>query len=168
MSAFIVHDNHIGAILRWYLTQSNPAYRTRWNGLQPTILEADSMFTALALENWRSVRYRYGAGDERPAPAPREGIQLAQFAELSPVEVIKACECLDYQSCEHPSYERSDAKRLIDTIKNAAIGELPGYRGAAWEVTQTLDDQNRARAQAAIADAIEAHTEPTFTRKSTR
>jgi hypothetical protein len=140
MSAFIVGDNHIGAILRWYLMESHPAYRPQWRGLEPTAREAASMFTALARENWRSVSYRYGYV-RRSEPTPVDDLQLTRFAELTPVEVIKACDCLNYQSCEHPTYEQSEAKRLINAIKSAAIGALPGYRAAAWEVTQTAEDR---------------------------
>jgi hypothetical protein len=48
--------------------------------------------------------------------------------------VIKAADCLDYQSCEHPEWDKSEAKQLLDAIRAAAISKLPGYEEAEWAI----------------------------------
>jgi len=99
------------------------------------------MLATLAAECFASVRYRYPAG---PLPGPNAASdgpvvcsdRLSTYARLSPVAVLKACSCYEYQSCEHPGWETSEAKRLIDSITQAAIAALPGYQDAAWEITE--------------------------------
>ena len=51
---------------------------------------------------------------------------------LDPVQVLKACDCYDYQSCETDDYPQSEAKRMIETIKTWAITTLPSYDKAEW------------------------------------
>ena len=55
--------------------------------------------------------------------------------ELSPVQVLKACNCLEYQSCEHPGWEDSQARANLEVIRAYAVRQLPGYEDADW----TLD-----------------------------
>lgn len=141
MSAFQVSPAHIGAILRWYLFDLGPAeWRPRWRDHQPTREDAIDMAAALAFECYRSVRYRYPDG-ELPGPVAFEDSpvvvdvsNLGVYKQLSAVGVIKACHCLEYQSCEHPEWQSSEAKRLLTDISNTAIGRLPGYEAAAWHI----------------------------------
>ena len=53
-------------------------------------------------------------------------------APFSAVQVIKACNCLDYQSCEHDGWEASEAKSFLDSLISAACHRLPGYDAAEW------------------------------------
>jgi hypothetical protein len=53
---------------------------------------------------------------------------------LTPVEVLKAISCYEYQSCEHPEWEESEAKAFCEALRDLMIGRLPGYDEAAWEV----------------------------------
>lgn len=139
MSAFQVSPNHIGAIVRWYLDECPDSHRGQWRQMRPNRNDADDMMAALAFECWRSVRYRYPEGP-LPGPIAFEDTpvmcdgRLRLYKRLTPVQVIKACDCLNYQSCEHPEWETSEAKRLLDGIREAAISSLPGYSQAEWEI----------------------------------
>lgn len=86
----------------------------------------------LLAENRRSVDWRYAESDieepylfrevDRPAP--------------DPVGVLKALSCLEYQSCEHPGWRSSEARRFCDALRDFAIGQLPGYDEAAWAIDE--------------------------------
>lgn len=54
---------------------------------------------------------------------------------LTAVEVLKACDCYDYQSCETDDYHETTAAKLVDRIRKSAIGKLPGYEDAPWGIT---------------------------------
>lgn len=134
MSAFQVTESHIGAILRWYLTDCPPHLRSSWRGfMSPNPNDADDMMNALAAENAQSVAYRYPGISTEPVLAA-DNVRLSRYAKLAPVAVIKACQCLEYQSCEHPTWDKSDAKYLLEQIQSAAIASLPGYSQAAWAI----------------------------------
>jgi hypothetical protein len=49
------------------------------------------------------------------------------------VQVLKAIQSYAYQSCEHPEWDGSLAKRFCDWLESAIIGDLPGYDDAEWE-----------------------------------
>lgn len=101
----------------------------------------------LARENIASVAYRYphdGEG-ERPGPvgiptdldytllcvsAARR--HLVYAVELDPAQILKAADCLEYQSCEHPGWEKSVAHELLGLIRRLAYTSLPGYEMAEW------------------------------------
>ncbi len=54
------------------------------------------------------------------------------FVEIDPVQVIKACDCYDYQSCEHDEWETSEAKTFTETLRRAAAHAVAGYDDAKW------------------------------------
>ena len=126
MSAFVVTDNHINALVRFASLQDvsvyhgNPGKVTRVKGNEQQI--AQLFLNA----NVASVNYRYN----------EQETALIEFdpraTALTPIEAIKAAQCLRYQSCEHPEYEGSLADKLIENIIFVAIRHLEGYAQAAW------------------------------------
>lgn len=100
-------------------------------------------------ENVRSVQHRYS--DTPPTELPgwhadnldawtyeehRGGFGVSRKPGLSPVQVLSACACYRYQSCEHPGWKESEAAAFIEALERRAIGALPGYEDAAWEITE--------------------------------
>lgn len=129
MSAFICSDKHINSIVRFACKQNvvtysiNPELRWSVSGREQKTAEL------LYAENVRSVNYRY-LQDEA-----NDGIIYDPFApDLRAIEVIKACDCLAYQSCEHPDWDSSLACVLLKAIQRKAIDLLPGYSNAQWEI----------------------------------
>lgn len=138
MSAFVVSTDHINAILNW-ANQQRDVIRFYIPGTDRRYYSADQIddLTAvgelLLTENVRSVNHRYQ--DHGGQEAFTFNLKIHQH--LKPVEVIKLCNCLRYQSCEHPEWKQSFANKVLDTIISAAIYNLPGYDKAPWTVYET-------------------------------
>lgn len=118
MSAFICTDKHISAIVSW---------ASRNNVAACASGKEQEAADCLLAENIRSVNYRY---QETTLIVPCE---YTPDASRAPVEIIKLCHSLAYQSCEHREWETSEAKKIVDTIAAAATRALPGYAAAGWE-----------------------------------
>ena len=128
MSAFIVSKNHINTLVNYgyhnrlyrYISEDNIL---RFND-EPT-----KIGQILVDENYKSINYRYEEDEEHYKY--KFNLSLKNY---SPVQIIKACDCYDYQACETPDYDKSVAYKLIDTIRARAINSLDGYEKAEWEI----------------------------------
>lgn len=152
MSAYIVAKPHIDALVRVALegpagrpaNRDAPWYSMRWyhnlesHNLRDDINRAGRM---LWQENYKSVECRYpGCTDEdRPGPV---GLKLEDIKaytyparqtvrHLTAVEALKALRCYEYQACEHPEWEASEASQFCDALRIDLIEALPGYDEAA-------------------------------------
>ncbi len=147
MSAYIVEKNHILYLLaavNSLAIQRGSAFSYYHSGERHRV-ESDPKSLAelgnlLWRENIASVSHRYPGESSATLPGPRDGfytIAPADIArhiwtEINPVQVLKACDCLAYQSCEHPEWRSSAAKAIIDELRSAGWHSLPGYEKAAW------------------------------------
>ncbi len=159
MSAFMVGARHIDALmtagiellgnswgrLRWLAPATEYAEGTHERGepwgpnaieecnkrrRELTVFTAGRTGAMLLAENRRSVDHRYDEHEEE------EPYTYNRFERrLSPVEVLKAIACYEYQSCEHPEWQESEAHAFCEAFRHAMIGKLPGYDEAAWEIT---------------------------------
>jgi hypothetical protein len=66
--------------------------------------------------------------DEHPART------VALTRAVDPVQVLKAIRCYEHQSCDHPGWQESRARRWCEDLRLSAIEQLPGYGAAAWEI----------------------------------
>lgn len=98
----------------------------------------------LVSENVRSVAYRYSepgravyygpeaaAGmddldaDQGELPGPCDAYYMAPYVyadpgrDLTPGEVFEAIDCLDYQSCEHDGWRKSEAFAFLTSLRKA-------------------------------------------------
>ena len=122
MSAWIVSKAHIDALITSALKVD------RFNSLV-NYETADKIGAMLWKENHKSVNYRYNEAKEAPA------YRFTRRAQpLSAVEALKAIDCLEYQSCEHKGWEKSEAKRFLDKLRGLLIHALPGYDAAPWGI----------------------------------
>jgi hypothetical protein len=127
MSAYIVSRKHIH-----YLVTAAAEY-----GLI-RFREQDKTGQMLWDENIKSVQYRYNddAVEDLPGPVNEtyryRHLAIGNLPLVDPVVLIKQCQCYDYQSCEHPGWETSAAKRLSHALASTAISRLPGYDQAPW------------------------------------
>ena len=92
---------------------------------------AEKIGQLLADENAVSVGYLYS---DPTTEAVVYGAHRSPARRYSAVEVIKACDCFVYQSCEHPGWGKSLAKLIVHAIRERAISELPGYQEADWGI----------------------------------
>lgn len=130
MSCFTVTDNHLSAIIGWACRANlnagwveNPGRHAYRPGMEQEAVDI------LHAANVRSVNARY-----RLANIPAGAVFQVNAPKLLPVEVIKACDCVEYQCTEWDEFEGSDAQKLLRDIQCAAIRALPGYEAAAWDI----------------------------------
>lgn len=126
MSAFVVSDEHINALISYARDCQVHVYG--FGSVVAVRGSEQKMAELLLAENIKSVCYRYKDEDSVPPPIKYRH----RAVPLKPIEVIKACHCLDYQSCEHPEWKASMACALVKAILDVAICKLPGYNEAAW------------------------------------
>jgi hypothetical protein len=87
----------------------------------------------LLAENRRSVDHRYNEEEwEEP--------YLFQMLPgvPNPVSVLKALDGFEYQACEHPEWEKSEAFNFVQSLRKRAISKLPGYEeDDHWSVSSS-------------------------------
>lgn len=104
--------------------------------------QADALGQMLWDENVKSVQARYASCSIEQLPGVAEDEPLAYGTHtnstrpIEPAQLLKACDCYDYQSCEHPGYDQSQAKELIEELRAMAWHKVPGYDAAQWEITE--------------------------------
>jgi len=130
MSCFIVNDYHVNALVTWAALQRVPLDYSA-----PVAAEL------LAAANRRAFAQRYEGRYQDESPA-FGGYQAVDVSELLPVGIVKACDCLAYQSSDWTGWDASEAAELLRAIRSAAccmvkgpqFHRLPGYEAAAWEL----------------------------------
>lgn len=135
MSAFICDRDHIV-----YLVQAaNTRRLNRYGGKNMTAEEMRAVGQMLWNENVRSVSHRYPNEPTSDLPGPCEEIYTIDESDfdrplltVDPVQVLKSCDCYEYQACEHPEWGESEAKRYIDGLRKRAWQSFPGYEDAEW------------------------------------
>lgn len=160
MSAYIVSKHHIDALVE--LAHVGPSrapqypgdgyYSPRWEDERGQYVTVDRGNTDLVgqmllSECVASVKHRYH--DEPVKDLPGTIIETALWEQggtaayvyqplthkLSAAQGLKAIHGYEYQSCEHPGWPTSEAKRFCDSLKDSLIGQLPEYRDAeTWSV----------------------------------
>lgn len=162
MSAFIVSREHIDALVsvaisgpreceHWHRPFSFYAHDGEtladWQEALRVVdfTTADEIGRTVWNENAVSVRTRYpdlysggeypGADADFDASTPHEYTfsNVAPMHRPSAVEALKLIDCYEYQSCEHPGWRESAARRFCDALRGALITALPGYAEAPWE-----------------------------------
>ena len=89
----------------------------------------------LVTENYQSVHY----GHQAPAGIVQpvhdgEYVFSRVNGKVDPVQVLKAIDCLEYQSCDHPGWKDSEARKFLEALRAKATSQLPGYHEAQWVV----------------------------------
>ena len=148
MSAYLCDKNHFVYLVAAAMSHNIARHTVSWHwgagATQRGELRCADFETAadvanmLIRENLASVSFRY-AGDKTSDTLPSAGdcsaVTVADFHtfyEFVPVQVLKAINCLDYQSCEHDGWRASEARAFLNALQSAAIHSLPGYEAADW------------------------------------
>jgi hypothetical protein len=129
MSAYVVETAHIDALVT-YAVANQISYTSSVGRTTISLLNADEIGQKLLDENVRSVNYRYRETDAA------ERYTFKHVMPLPAVNIIKACHCLDYQSCETPDWQETEAFAILQAIKEAATYKLPGYDAAPWGIRE--------------------------------
>ncbi|MFD7161566.1 hypothetical protein ACFV9C_43765 [Kribbella sp. NPDC059898] len=96
-------------------------------------LDRESVGAVLLAENARSVNHRYDADDWESVfeYTPMSG-------RVDPLHVLGALGYYEYQSCEHPDWDASEAQAFCTALRHLAIRKLPGYDWVVAESTEAL------------------------------
>lgn len=139
MSAFIVNDYHVSVLVQ-YATHRSAYYYFNKKSI-PFEGNEQLIFSKLIRANMESVNDRY----EGNTPAMPGHYTPDYHRVLSPVQVIKACNCFDYQACEVENYEETEAAKIIESIRGTAIEKLAGMDDAEWEIKPREINKNIRR-----------------------
>jgi hypothetical protein len=140
MSAFVVGHDHIDALMTFAAsTKTSYYFNKKW--VEITRENCEEVGRILLDANVQSVSYRYDDADETNLPGTigetAAGYRFRPFAShFQAVQIIKACHCLNYQSCERPDWYGSLAETILQAIKSAAEHKLPGYSDAQWDISR--------------------------------
>lgn len=139
MSAWVVSKKHID-----YLVSAAVLYGRQgsvyWGIQRADHSNADTIGRDLTRENIASVAYRYSEPEDSanlPGPVPLpiwDEYTHRMTVNIEPVVLLKAIDCYEYQSCEHPDWGESAAKKFCGSLRGAAIAHLPGYDAAPWGI----------------------------------
>lgn len=169
MSAYICDPSTVDYLVTWathqrdlsvYLPAGFPATaydraRSDRLGLASRLnlreLTPDELGAILLAENVRSVRARYPSDtpDSPPGPCDQKRVWAYRFQPVAhqlPTWVIKACDCLRYQSCETDDYENTLAYKVMQAIRESAITHLTV--DAPWGATEADIQKHMAELRA--------------------
>jgi hypothetical protein len=129
MSAYLVPEYHINALVSWAAARRGSGVSYYWNGRRREVRGEESRIASvLYAENVRSVNSRYQEAD------PAHGFVFKRVTNvLNPIDVIKGCHGYSYQACKAEGWEESEAFAIIAGIEDSAVRALPGYEDSnAW------------------------------------
>lgn len=125
MSAFVVSHKHINTLITFWGQHCNP---------NASLRECQQTGEKLLTENIKSVNHRYELNDTLPDDYLYSRVHLLNNEPITLIQIIKAVNCWQYQSCEHDDAEKTEAWRIASQIKEEAIRQLPGYEEAEYEI----------------------------------
>ncbi|HKS21852.1 MAG TPA: hypothetical protein VJZ76_03555 [Thermoanaerobaculia bacterium] len=153
MSAWIVSAHHIDALAHAATRSSNLfpdglsyVIAGRWK----TCSDPQATGRLLLATCVASVASRYAHKADKLLPGARVRPQMYLYlppAAFSPVELLKAIDCYEYQSCEYAGWPRSEARALCAALRHRLIRELPGYHAAPWGIEDDARAGTQKRAQ---------------------
>lgn len=134
MSAFVVSDKHINSMLSFIRSENrygfivchdNKTFSFDLNDNE----SAKELGQILLDENYRSVNHRYHGDEAEP-----HKLAFKRVSVISPVQMLKCIQCLNYQSCETDDWDDTLAYKVLRCMSSIAIGKLDGYEEAAWGI----------------------------------
>jgi len=128
MSCFNVPEYHVRALISWGLDHGVPS------PFAPRV-----QFELLAAANGRAVAERYRE--------PRETMPTwdhVDTSEFSPVQIVKAVDCIEYQCSNWTGWPGSDAETLARDLRAAALRRIPGGDLGTFAGTRTLNGYDAA------------------------
>jgi hypothetical protein len=155
MSAHVVDRNHIRYLVEAAqhiaIKDHSPSFSWHHNGQRQELneLNASEVGQMLWNENIASVQYRYpdDTDDTMPGPIAETYIYYHQMAgpyfNLDVAQVLMSTDCYEYQSCEHPGWESSEAHSFIQALRRRTWPHMVGYRDAVWGAPEKPTNEAR-------------------------
>ena len=122
MSAFVPDKLHYDLIVKTIIDGPRDWYEVCDYGWNPRldlygVNNADELGELLLRETVKSVSYRYDGDEEMIPDWAREPYRFEDHDfQLNCIEFLKALNCYEYQSCEHPEWKSSEAMNLISRL----------------------------------------------------
>jgi hypothetical protein len=134
VSAFVVSKADID-ILVTAIVRLRPAGRR--------MIDLSELGRLLWRENVKSMAYRYGM-PERHADEHAGYLEEIAAYRFRPTVVCRAAvakvaACYDYQACEHPGWEASEAHEIYALIAEAYPTTSPNYDAMPWGISGAED-----------------------------
>lgn len=128
MSAYIVSDDHLDLLITAAMHGGRWDKGLRVNGRTFESREdANDLGAILAAENRRSVNYRYQEDDLETIYQWRpDGIARYLGGVLTWGDVLGALRCYEYQACEAPDWESTDAYQVCEALRRKVCGIISG------------------------------------------
>jgi len=141
MSAFVVNKSHINALIHAGMAVQYRPFTWYHNGESHNLTDenASQIGQMLLDECVRSVCSRYEDDSMTNLPGRTNAEWLIPFEyrfthrRPTPIEALSLISCYEYQSCEHPEWEASEAKAFCSALRHCTISRLPGYDEVSWE-----------------------------------
>ena len=150
MSAYVVDIDHIAYLVEagrwrnsslswvWDVNRQANTYKREQLSYSDDVQNA-RVGQMLWDENIKSVSHRYPEDTRETLPGPIDcdyvyntQAQARFFGNLDMCQILSACDCYEYQTCEHDEWPESEAKAYIDALRKRAYSALPGYDKAEW------------------------------------
>jgi len=117
MSCFVLTDAHINTACCFVLYN----YEIFDNYTCQQIMDIGKK---LSDENIKSYKYRYPNYWQEDLKDFKYQFKLVDIEKISLVQFIKLLDCIEYQSCEHRSYQESFAYTIISKWRSLAFEKL--------------------------------------------
>lgn len=159
MSAYVVACEHVDVLLAYGLGNIQTVRWRHFPGpaalARPELsaVTVDAVGQLLVDENVLSVTHRYPNTVALPGPADAYWTVPYRYRAPgfvpSPAETLAALEGYEYQACEHPGWETSEAQAVCAALAARAVRDVPGYTEAPWEWNAERVAERRAASSSA-------------------
>lgn len=109
----------------WGIDAASVTSQTQMTLLPVTAEYAGAMLLA---ENRKSVNHRYDEDELE------EIYTHGPSSQRTIVELLSALDCYEYQACESPDWEDSEAYRFCIALRKLLTHQLPGWQDAPWGI----------------------------------
>jgi hypothetical protein len=144
MSAFMVSENHIDAIVLTALfgpSEFCKPYKGEWYapyfGNPSKKLDYDNaveLGQLLTDANVESLKARYPRENHDVEPYTIQNLELSRN-RYSALAILKLIQCYEYQACEYDGWESSAAAKFCAALTRRLITCLPGYDPLPWSIS---------------------------------
>ena len=139
MSAFVVAVEHIHTLLMAGLDADYPSAPLRWYFGNPTHVGELTEDTASAVgqmlidANIASVDHRYRETNTRIEYTYRR----LDYTGWTTGELLSALHGYEYQACEAPGWDTSEAYAFCRELERKLIRRVPGYSNGPWAISSS-------------------------------
>lgn len=130
MSAMIASDKHINTLVSYALDNEIQVYNDGWHSVENNTYNLYVRMLSVANHNAYDQAYKHLGIKPTIHVRPSK----LDTSKITPVEILKAVDFLEYQCDGAKSWDESVPAKFLLQIKAHAIRHLPGYDDAEWGI----------------------------------